>query len=365
MSPAAVELIMAGQRQVRGGVDAAGVVRHGRAGAFREQVLGDGIGIIAVGAARDRTLGQGHRLADDQRRVEAGRRRHLGVRLDLRQHERRVRGAGAPAVVQIGGKPLIEARVRAAGARPVAGDERQAAREVDLRDGRLVGSRDGSGPRSTAFARCSGSPASCGTVRAPLAGDVGVTRSCALIRGLSGAIRREIQALPGGLHRRRHQLDLGRRRGTRGIRPVADPRRQDLAAGARIGEPAIVAAADLHDHRRGGGLRQVDDRVGLRIGEVHIVAAREVRHLRGSGRIVALAAAILPADVVPQIDLEGLYVRRRRRGARIGVGAARGSARGQRRVAGTAAAAGRKAERGRENEHPDYACRFHDQFPMQ
>ena len=125
-----------------------------------------------------------------------------------------------------------------------------------------------------------------------------------------------------------------------------------------IGEPAVVTAAHLHDHRRGRGLRQIDHRVGLRIGEVHIVAAREVRHLRGSGRVVALAAAVLAADVVPQIDLEGLHVRRRRRGSRVGVGAAGRRARGQRRVAGTAAAAGRKAERGRESEQAEYACRL-------
>ena len=66
----------------------------------------------------------------------------------------------------------------------------------------------------------------------------------------------------------------------------------------------------------GRRLREIHDRVRLGVGQVHIVAAREVRHLRGRSRVVALSAAVLAADVVPQVDLEGLHVRRRGRRSR-------------------------------------------------
>ena len=80
---------------------------------------------------------------------------------------------------------------------------------------------------------------------------------------------------------------------------------------ALLGQPAVVAAADLADHPRVFRRREGYDAVGSRVGEVDVVAARE--HRRLTARIaVARAAAIVRLDVVPEIDLELLHVRRRR-----------------------------------------------------
>ena len=134
-----------------------------------------------------------------------------------------------------------------------------------------------------------------------------------------------------------------------------------------VREPAVVSAAHLDDHqRRSTGCARLTTVLASRVGEVHIVAAREVRHLRGRGRVVALAAAVLAADVVPQIDLEGLHVRRRRRRSRVGIDAAGRSA--EPGVAVVAAPPPPQAARPKEAarvSRPMYACRFHDQFPMQ
>ena len=179
-------------------------------------------------------------------------------------------------------------------------------------------------------------------------------------------VRRKIQALSHRLDGRRRQLHLGGGRRARGARPVADPCGQNLTAGIAVRQPAIVTAAHLGDDERLGGLRQIDHGVGLHVGKIHIVAAGKVGHLRRTGRVVALAAAVLGAHVAPETDLESLDVGRYRRGSRISVGrTARhpGTGRGRRRRAG--AAAGTQGKGRREGEQAGHACRVHAQFPMQ
>jgi hypothetical protein len=116
-----------------------------------------------------------------------------------------------------------------------------------------------------------------------------------------------------------------------------------------------VTAAHLGDHERGRGLRQIHHGVGLRIGEVHIVAAREVRHLRRRGRVVALAAAVLRADVVPEIDLEGLDVGGGRRGTGIGVTVLLVGADAAVAAVGRRRRRRRSRQRSRQREQAEYA----------
>ena len=83
-----------------------------------ELVLGDGIGIVAVGAARDRALRQRQRLADDQ----SWDRCWSGVSICAKAWICASMSAASaaqvvPAVVVVGQQALIEARVGAAGRR--------------------------------------------------------------------------------------------------------------------------------------------------------------------------------------------------------------------------------------------------------
>ena len=153
---------MAGQGEIRRRIDAAGVI-GGRSRAFREHVLGDGVRIVAVGAARDRALSQRESLADHQRRIQVARRRILANAWICASISSRIGRASAPAVVLVGRQALIEARVDAARRRKGRGVLRQASREVDLRNRWLIRVGIRSDPRNTAPAGWPDSPATSGT----------------------------------------------------------------------------------------------------------------------------------------------------------------------------------------------------------
>src|SRR5208283_5077227 len=105
--------------------------------------------------------------------------------------------------------------------------------------------------------------------------------------------------------------------------------------------------------------REIHHDVRLRVREIHIVAAGKVGHLRGRCGVVALAAAVLPAHVVPEIHFEGLDIRRRRRRSRIG-GRTAGRSRRRSRGGGSAAASARgQNEGGRKSEQAECASNFH------
>ncbi len=139
---------------------------------------------------------------------------------------------------------------------------------------------------------------------------------------------------------------------TRCADPIGDPTREDGRACTRIGFPAVMTARHLLHEQ---GLRRraaIDDRSSLLVRRVDIIGARERRCL--TARVVTGAATSVAADVLPEIDSEGLYVI-----ARWSRTAVRGSAVGRRsrivryRVGPAAAAAERSRPSERKREDTD------------
>ena len=284
------------QREVRRRIDAAGVER-GRALAGLELVQRDQVVLVAVAAARDRAVIQRQRLADDQARIDLRRR-----------GSRRPSSGSRPASPRAFASQLLQ---QLCDSRPRRITKRELRRivEVDLRDRgqvRLVRCR-----RAAKYGDCAVAASELVAVRA-------VRRRAACRRGArsSPCWRRR----PGSAGSSPDPSASARpARSARPPVPAAPTqswiqRVMMLAHAPGVGQPAVVAAADLHDDRRLRRVVAIDDADGLLIRGVHVVGARELRRLAAG--VVAVAAAVRAADVLPEVDAERLDVGRRGRRAR-------------------------------------------------
>ena len=136
------------------------------------------------------------------------------------------------------------------------------------------------------------------------------------------------------LDRRRQKLDLRAARSD-AAGPGFDPGSENVGAGLRARQPAVMAAGDLQHHARLIRLRQIDDAERIVVSQIDVIGTRE--HRRLTARLVAVATAVRRVDVLPEIDLESLHIGSAGRGPnvagasgsalRVGVGRGRSATR--------------------------------------
>src|SRR6266480_7349269 len=273
------------EREVRPRRESARVVGRA-AGAGLELVLRNDVGPVAACARRRRSLLEGERSGEHERRIDVRYRNLVRIGGDRGQYCRgtsravgRATGGHRPAVVELLTEPDDEARL----ARGI---------EIQPRLGRDIGL----GRIRACEVRCLGC-SRIGTVA--IAAEPPQDRRPDQSLKLTRVEREELAAADTLVGRRRENNTQSRARCT--ADPVLDPRSHRVGAVLRARQEAVMTTADLENELRLGGVGEIDQRAGRLVREVDIVRTREQRCLAAC--LVAAAATIGAADVHPQIAL--------------------------------------------------------------